>query len=316
MIFKYSKNIMMATLLMATATMVSCKNGETDDENNTTKISATSTVKSESSAQVSLDGFEKTANGLYYKFEKQNPQGQQVKMGDVLYGELTIKLDTLTIRSNTGQPDYFAQAVPNWEPRIYEGLLMMHAGDVATFSYEADTLVKMLNGQAIHPSYKAGTGQKIVYTINLLRAVPMEEFQQQQEAEMKKMKTEEPGKIRDYVKQNNIKVKPNADGLYTIVTEKGSGEKVTAGKQVTVQYTGRLLDGTKFDSSVDRGEPFSFRIGQGQVIQGWDKGLLGQTVGSKLQLIIPSSIGYGERGSGPIPPYSTLVFDIEILSVN
>ena len=193
---------------------------------------------------------------------------------------------------------------------------MMHAGDVATFAYEADTLVKMLNGQAIHPSYKAGTGQKIVYTINLMRALSTDEYTKEQEMLAQKMKNEESGKILEYVKKNNIKVKPNAKGLYVIVNQKGNGDKVTKGKTVTVHYTGRLLDGTVFDSSVERGEPFSFKIGENQVIQGWDQGLLGQTVGSKLQLIIPSSMAYGERGAGgQILPYSPLQFDVEIISV-
>lgn len=302
-----------AVVVAGAAMMFACKN-ENKDEN---AVQEAVSVKGENAvrktASMDMTGYEKSANGLYYKFEKRNPDAQQVQMGDVLFGKLTIKLDTLTLRASMGKPDFFAQAVPNWEPKIYEGLLMMHEGEVATFAYEADTLVKMLGGQSIHPDYKAGSGQMIVYTIDLQRIESVEEAQKQQEAEMKK---EEPSIIRNYVKQNNIKVKPNANGLYIIVNEKGTGEKVANGKEVTVHYTGRLLDGTVFDSSVERGQPFSFKIGAGQVIQGWDKGLLGQTVGSKLQLIIPSKMGYGERGAGGhIPPYTPLVFDVEIISV-
>ena len=210
MIFKHSKQMMMAALLVAAAMMVSCKSGESDKEkggdaaqsnNKSLSVGEVSEKGAVQNARVSLDGFEKTPSGLYYKFEKQNPSGQQVQIGDVLYGELTIKLDTLTLRTNAGKPDFFAQAVQNWEPNIYEGLLMMHTGEVATFAYEADTLVKMLGGQSIHPDYKAGTGQMLFYTIDLQRTASMEEAQKQQEAEMKKMKKEEPGKIRDYVKQ-------------------------------------------------------------------------------------------------------------------
>jgi peptidylprolyl isomerase len=84
---------------------------------------------------------------------------------------------------------------------------------------------------------------------------------------------------------------------------------------VKVHYTGKLLDGTKFDSSVDRGEPFGFTLGKGQVIKGWDEGIGLMNVGGKATLIIPSSIAYGDRDMGTIPPYSTLVFDVELLEV-
>ena len=101
------------------------------------------------------------------------------------------------------------------------------------------------------------------------------------------------------------------------LTTKHKTRRTAKPEWIIVHYTGCLLDGTKFDSSVDRNQPFSFKIGEGQVIQGWDKGLLGQTVGSKLQLVIPSAMAYGERGAGggQILPYSPLVFDVEIISV-
>jgi peptidylprolyl isomerase len=80
-----------------------------------------------------------------------------------------------------------------------------------------------------------------------------------------------------------------------------------------VHYTGYLTDGTKFDSSLDRGEPFSFSLGVGQVIKGWDEGIALLKPGAKAKLIIPSSIGYGARNMGSIPPFSTLIFDVELI---
>ena len=107
-----------------------------------------------------------------------------------------------------------------------------------------------------------------------------------------------------------------ASGLEYIELEAGTGAQAEAGKTVSVHYTGRLLDGTKFDSSLDRGQPITFELGKGKVIPGWDEGIAKMSKGGKATLIIPSKIGYGERGSGAlIAPFSTLVFDVELVDV-
>ncbi len=96
----------------------------------------------------------------------------------------------------------------------------------------------------------------------------------------------------------------------------GKGAQPTSGATVVVHYTGWLMNGTKFDSSVDRGQPFEFSLGKGQVIKGWDEGLSTMKIGGKRRLVIPPSLGYGPAGSPPtIPPNSTLVFDVELLGV-
>ena len=100
-------------------------------------------------------------------------------------------------------------------------------------------------------------------------------------------------------------------------TKEGTGDRVVkSGDTISVHYTGRLTDGTKFDSSVDRGTPFTFTIGTGQVIKGWDEGLLGMKVGEKRTLTIPADKGYGATGAGGvIPPNATLIFDTELVSI-
>jgi FKBP-type peptidyl-prolyl cis-trans isomerase FkpA len=96
----------------------------------------------------------------------------------------------------------------------------------------------------------------------------------------------------------------------------GTGEEAVAGTAVAVHYTGTLADGTKFDSSLDRGEPFQFQLGAGQVIVGWDIGVAGMKVGGKRKLVIPPALGYGARGAGGvIPPNATLTFTVELLAV-
>ena len=105
-------------------------------------------------------------------------------------------------------------------------------------------------------------------------------------------------------------------GLQFCEIEQGKGEAPKAGQTIVVHYTGWLeSDGTKFDSSVDRGTPFSFTIGEGRVIGGWDEGLATMQVGGKRRLIIPPDLAYGKSGQGPIPANATLVFDVELLEI-
>ena len=107
-----------------------------------------------------------------------------------------------------------------------------------------------------------------------------------------------------------------ASGLQFEELVVGSGNTATAGQKVSVHYTGWLTNGTKFDSSKDRGEPFVFPLGKGHVIRGWDEGVAGMKVGGKRKLTIPPTLGYGARGAGNvIPPNATLVFEVELLDV-
>ncbi|MDI6696931.1 MAG: FKBP-type peptidyl-prolyl cis-trans isomerase [Anaerolineales bacterium] len=107
-----------------------------------------------------------------------------------------------------------------------------------------------------------------------------------------------------------------ASGLQYKDTQIGSGAEATPGKMVSVHYTGWLQNGVKFDSSLDRGQPFTLSVGVGQVIPGWDEGLVGMKVGGKRLLVIPPELGYGAAGSPPvIPPNATLIFEVELLEV-
>ena len=113
-----------------------------------------------------------------------------------------------------------------------------------------------------------------------------------------------------------MKSTTTASGLVIEEMTLGTGATAVAGKKVSVHYTGWLVDGTRFDSSKDRGDPFVFSLGRGQVIKGWDEGVQGMKVGGTRKLTIPSDLGYGSRGAGGvIPPNATLLFEVELLKV-
>lgn len=134
--------------------------------------------------------------------------------------------------------------------------------------------------------------------------------------------TAKPAKKEKVVKKEKTEKKEAenltaAKSLQVKDVKKGSGAEAKDGKRVTVHYTGKLTDGKKFDSSLDRKEPFTFTLGAHEVISGWEKGVAGMKVGGKRKLTIPPDMAYGERGAGGvIPPNATLVFDIELLAVN
>ena len=115
--------------------------------------------------------------------------------------------------------------------------------------------------------------------------------------------------------ESEKEVKKKNQELEIEILKEGTGEEAKNNNKVTVHYTGTLENGIKFDSSLDRGDPFVFTLGIGQVIKGWDQGVLGMKVGEKRKLTIPSELGYGSRGAGLIPPNATLIFEVELLEV-
>ncbi len=298
------KTMRMATMLVAGAMMLAaCNNG----------------------------GFKDAGNGLSYKFEKQNKSAQQVQDGDVLVGEMTVKFDTTQTFSNVGHADRILQADPAFF--LYDALVLMHVGDKAVLAYEADSLAKFLQPNQMPPYYEKGKGMKIYYEISLQDIVTKEELEEEQNnyiAEMKARQENEPEAIAAYVSENNITVKPNDKGVYVVIKKKGTGAKVAAGRTVAMNYTGRLLDGTMFDSSVESDaiqgglqqpgrvyEPLTYVVGKMSLIPGWEESVMGQPAGTIMQVVMPSAQAYGPQGTrdGSIPPFSPLVFDIEIVSV-
>ncbi len=273
------------------------------------------------------DKIEKTKNGVSVNWVRRNPDAALVKVSDI--AEINIsyytkgKKDSLIFDSkNTPQKAILVQIKESaFKGDIMEILTLMHLGDSAIFNLSADSFFfKTVGVKELPKGITKGSelqffvGLKDFKTEEQMRAMQAQ-LEEQEKIKGQESQMKEGTIIKEYLEKNGITQTPTASGLIIVTKTKGNGVKPAKGQKVTVHYTGTLMDGTKFDSSVDRGDPFVFTLGQGQVISGWDEGIAELEVGGSATLIIPSSIAYGPRGTGPIGPYSPLVFEVQLLKV-
>jgi len=273
-------------------------------------------------------GYKKTDAGLYYKIITKNENAPKPEIGDIISIGMEYKTSTDSVLFNSytdprtmGQPLRLPLEKPIYNGDFSEGIAMMHIGDSASFITSADSFFFKYAQLPQLPSF-IQAGSDLTFTIKLISIMKKADFEKQQQelmAQQMKMieqfKNEEPDKIKKYIDSTKIKVKPTTTGLYYIELKKGTGPKVDKGDTVAVHYTGTLLDGTTFDSSVGR-DPIKFPIGTGYVIPGWEEGIGMMKKGGKAKLLIPSSLGYADKGAGQvIPPYTPLLFEVELIDI-
>lgn len=272
-------------------------------------------------------GYKKTDSGLYYKFFTSNKDAKKPELGDVLSVKMIYKIkledkDSVILNSEDNLTDTKIKLeAPLYEGDINEGLALMGEGDSASFIVSADSFfIKNVGLQEVPEIFKKDS--KLVFDIKLVSFQKKADFENEQKLKIEKLrvmmeerKTQEPTDILKYVKENKITVKPSTTGLYYIETTKGTGAKAETGKKVKVNYTGKLFDGTVFDTSEGK-EPIEFTVGAQQLIPGWEEGILKMKKGGKATLIIPSELAYGANGAGnSILPYTPLLFDLELVDV-
>lgn len=197
---------------------------------------------------------------------------------------------------------------------IYAAIRMMHVGDSATFILDGVEFFKHFMQDTVYPFGK----DPLYADIKLYGHMPKVQFEKMRaeyETQMREQQAKEVSDIKDYIAKKKISVQPTEEGIYIVTTKKGSGNQPQPMQTVKVHYTGKFLNDTVFDSSVQRGEPFSFVLGARQVIPGWEVAVSKMHVGEKATVLIPSEYAYGERGNYGIPPFSPLVFDIELLEI-
>lgn len=234
-----------------------------------------------------------TPSGVTIKLTKKG-DGLKPSTGDKITVHYKGRLTDGTVFDSSydrNQPFSFTlgtgQVIQGWD----DAFAMMQTGD------QAEIIIPPALGYGSHANGKIPANSTLIFNVELIS-----------------------------VKQKITAVPYNVDGMDTVETKsglkyimvkKGAGKQAAPGTNVSVHYTGYLTDGTKFDSSVERGEPITFRLGEGRVIQGWEQGIALLNVGGRTRLIIPYSLGYGEKGYPPvIPAKATLIFDVELVDVN
>lgn len=271
-------------------------------------------------------GYEKTQDGMYYKFYNQN-EGALPQEGDLLEVVFNCTVnDTMEVIPTT--PNVFKLEAPLFAGDIFEAISMMHKGDSASFIVNIDSTFKTFFRRPSLPEEFKST-DVMRFEVRMDDFYPESEYVQRMALKVKEMNDERAENLKvtyptetaqaaealsSFLSKNKIAVEPTESGLYYVVTEEGDGEKPQVGQMVTMHYTGKLLDGTVFDSSVERDQPFKFPLAVGRVIPGWDEGVQLMSKGEKGVLYIPYYLAYGENGAGKdIPPFANLIFEVELV---
>lgn len=218
-----------------------------------------------------------------------------------------------TVRNFGGPREYemyTKENLPVRVPAIYDGLLLMSEGDSATIYEKIDTFLQKF----IPPTLK--DVKEVRHELVLIDVITSEEKEKARaevEARFNSVQARTQAVIKDYKAGKLAGLTTTSSGLKLLIEDKGNGAPIKTGEQVKVHYYGCLADGNMFDNSYQRGEPYAFPANVGQMIPGFDEGVMQLNRGGKAILFIPSKLGYGAQGAGPIPPNSELVFYVEVL---
>jgi FKBP-type peptidyl-prolyl cis-trans isomerase len=261
-------------------------------------------------------GYKATNNGLYYKFYVCDEGAELPNIGELVDLTLACTVNDTTIIIPPSK-NIIQLEEPAFTSDFQEGIAMMHRGDSASFIVNIDsTFVNVFRVPELPEEFNSNDEMRFDIKINDF--YPESEYKNKMIEAMKNRYPEETANayaaMQAYFAENQINAAPTASGLYYVMIQEGNGEMPEEGDNVKVHYTGKLLDGTVFDSSVERGEPIEIPIGMGYVIPGWDEGIMMMSKGEKGVLYIPYYLGYGDRGAGAdIPPFANLIFEVELI---
>lgn len=263
------------------------------------------------------DGFQKGENGLEYKFIIENKNERQPQPGDIIEVSMFYTNAQDSIIYDTREfSKAFKMKVKN--PTINGGtiddaILLMHKGDSAIFKVDAVRFFTETKQEEVPTFIKEG--EKLTFYIKLQQVYTIQEYLEQKRKQSFQNEEEEMQALKAYLKLANINTPPMPSGLYYIEKVKGKGKMPTDGSWVSIHYLGTFINGEPFDNTYERNQPFEFQIGQNLVIPGLEEGVKYMREGGEAIIIIPSKLAYGDQQYKIIPPYSTLIFEVNLLKV-
>ncbi len=261
--------------------------------------------------------FQKTATGLEYKIYKNGGKVKPVA-GDLIKTILvyTNHKDSVIFDSRKAKTEnVFELLAPTFKGGLEEGMLMMAIGDSAIFKVNADS-VYAKTFKIARPAY-VKKGSKLTFRIKLLGIKTKESIDHRTPEEIEKdneaRKLAEPKLIQDFISLNKIETEATASGLYYIERQVGSGPAITKENKVKIIYNCTTLDGAVIDTQTN---PIEIDMAAGKITKGMEEGLLKMSMGAKATLIIPSNLAFGKRKISTVLPYTTLIYDLEVIEVN
>lgn len=259
------------------------------------------------------EGYRKTSDGLLYKFIDDRG-GKKPTIGDILVMDIAYynEKGMMLFDSKALQDSFTVELVPpTFRGGVEVGFAMMTIGDSASFKVNSDSLFTVtFKGES---PYKNKPGEMIRFNVRMRNIISKAESDSIRIAQDLRLRREEFAVLDSFLRTNNMDVMPTRNGAYLSVSKSGSGPMPQFGDTVFVRYKGSLLNGIVFDST--KAEPLPYVVGVTPVIEGWAECVPMLSKGAEARMAFPSDLGYGSMNMGPIPPYSSLVFEIQVTDI-
>lgn len=255
---------------------------------------------------------ETTEDGVEYQIHKTEEGARMVAKGDILTINMLVKVERTDSQLLNSYVDNAPFDIPSGEPTLGSVFSLLKKGDSVTFYVSADTLYAKSFRQPLPPGINSS--DRIKFTVSVNEIFSESEIQSKIEMRNQEFRIADSIAMGGFIGANQD-MKVTASGLRYTVVKATKGKKVSPGNKVTVKYKGSFLDGRVFDQTKEGQPDFVFNVGERLVILGWDEGLQLMKEGEVFRFLIPWNIAYGETGRGQIPPYTSLLFDVELVKV-
>ncbi len=255
-------------------------------------------------------------SGYRYVFFESHPEAQQTKIGDILILDMKYYLnnDSLLFSTQDFTNEYKMKLkkVIAQEGTIDDALATMHVGDSACFVVNANLFYSITKKQRV-PMFVTQTDE-IYFYIKLKNITDVYSYFKKKNRALKNDSKSELDQLKHFLKTANITEKPSSSGLYKVEEHQGKGQKARLGSLISLHYNGYFVNGESFSNTFNS-KPFEVKLGNSELILGFEEGLVGVQKGGQYKLVIPSHLAYGSEGNQVIPPFRTLIFDITVLDV-